>query len=148
MSERKSPEVLKPAKLETRNLYVSLTEEEVRLRSQEMATAERILAEAESEEANQAAAWTARKKTLEKTTTDARAKLSLVGRVVREKRELRAVEIIESKNHAAKTVDTVRTDTGEVIETRGMTENEMQRSLFELQKARKIDDNEGAAAQA
>ena len=146
MSEKK-PEV-KPAKIETRNLYVPLTEDEVRLRSQEMATAERILAEAEAEEANQATAWTARKKALEKATGDARAKLSIVGRVVREKREIRAVEVVESRNHQSKTVDTVRTDTGEIIETRGMTESEMQRSLFELSKARRIDDGAGAEAQA
>lgn len=145
MSEKKTPEV-KPAKLETRNLYVPLTEDEVRLRSQEMATAERILAEAEADENNQAEAWKARKKALETTTADARAKLSIVGRIVREKRELRAVEIVEERNHTLKTVDTIRTDTGEIIETRGMTESEMQRSLFELQKTRKIDD--GAAAQA
>lgn len=50
MSDKKQPDV-KPAKIETRNLYVPLTEDEVRLRSQEMATAERILAEAEAEEA-------------------------------------------------------------------------------------------------
>lgn len=147
MSEKKTPEV-KPAKLETRNLYVPLTEDEVRLRSQEMATAERILAEAEADENNQAEAWKARKKALETTTSDARAKLSIVGRIVREKRELRAVEIVEERNHTLKTVDTIRTDTGEIIETRGMTESEMQRSLFELQKTRKIDDGEGAAAQA
>ena len=147
MSEKKSPEV-KPAKLETRSLYVPLTEDEVRLRSQEMATAERILAEAEADEDTQAEAWKACKKALETTTADARAKLSIVGRIVREKRELRAVEIVEERNHTLKTVDTIRTDTGEIIETRGMTESEMQRSLFELQKTRKIDDGEGAAAQA
>lgn len=145
MSEKKTPEV-KPAKLETRNLYVPLTEDEVRLRSQEMATAERILAEAEADENNQAEAWKARKKALETTTADARAKLSIVGRIVREKRELRAVEIVEERNHTLKTVDTIRTDTGEIIETRGMTESEMQRSLFEMQKTRKIEDV--AAAQA
>lgn len=144
---KKEPEV-KPAKIETRNLYVPLTEDEVRLRSQEMATAERILAEAEADEDTQAEAWKARKKALETTTADARAKLSIVGRVVREKREIRAVEVIESRNHASKTVDTVRTDTGEIIETRGMTESEMQRSLFKLSKARRIDDGAGAEAQA
>ena len=89
-----------------------------------MATAERILAEAEAEEANQATAWTARKKALEKATGDARAKLSLVGRVVREKREIRAVEVVESRNHQSKTV------------------------LFELSKARRIEDGAGAEAQA
>lgn len=93
MSDKKQPDV-KPAKIETRNLYVPLTEDEVRLRSQEMATAERILAEAEAEEANQATAWTARKKALEKATGDAR------------------------------------------------------RSLFELSKARRIEDGAGAEAQA
>ena len=76
--------------------------------------------------------WKQEKKALENETQDRRAKLSLVGRVVREKREFRAIEIIESPNAAAKTVDTVRTDTGEVIETRGMNPRELQSSLFAL----------------
>lgn len=142
---KKDPEV-KPAKIETRQLYVPLTPEEVTLRSQELATAERLLGEAEAEENTRAEEWKARKKALETETADRRARLSIVGRVVREKRELRAVEIVESPNHATKTVDTVRMDTGEIVETRGMTESEMQRSLFELQKVRRLDD--GASAQA
>ncbi len=131
----------------TRNLPVPLTDEEQHLKAQEMATAERILSEAEAEESSQATAWAARKKGLEKATGDARATLGLIGRVVREKREFRPVEIVESPNHDTKTVDTVRVDTGEVIETRGMSQSELQRSLFAL-NAKKLDDDEAGAASA
>lgn len=133
--------------MQTRALPVPLTAEELHLKSQEMATAERVLAEAEAEEAAQATAWAARKKSLEKSTADARAKLAVIGRVVREKREFRAIEIVESPNNDAKTVDTVRVDTGEVIETRGMNQSELQRSLFAL-NAKKLDDEDGTSAQA
>lgn len=136
----------KPAKIKTRSLPVPLTEDELRLKAQEMATAERLLGEAERKEDAEAELWKGKKKALENETGDARARLSLIGRVVREKREFRDIEIVEEPNHATKTVDTVRTDTGEIIETRGMTESEMQRSLFKRTEVE--DDSADMAAQA
>ncbi len=127
--------------IKTRDLPVPLTQEELQVKSQEMATAERVLSDAEKEEAAAATEWSARKKALEKSTQDARAKLSLIGRIVREKREFRPVEIIEAPDDEAKVINTVRADTGEIIETRGMSQSELQRSLFAL-NATKLDDED------
>ncbi len=54
-----------------------------------------------------------------------------LAKMVRERQELRQVEVRELLDGPAKTAKTIRVDTGEVIRTREMTEAERQRSLFE-----------------
>jgi hypothetical protein len=58
--------------------------------------------------------------------------LAILGRTVRERKELRAVQVVESPDHDRRVVDTVRVDTGEVVESRGMTPAELQRTMFEV----------------
>lgn len=121
-----------PEKIETRQLYVDLSPADIGLRSNELATAERILGEVEAKEAAATERWKAEKKALETDVSTARAKLSMLGRIVREKRELRDVEVKTVFDFENRVVDTVRQDTGEIIETRGMTQSEMQRKLFDV----------------
>jgi len=125
---------------ETRDLYVILTPAELETRKNEMAAAERVLYEAEQAETLAAFEYKEKKAALQKATSTARARLSVLGRTVREKRETRAVEVLEHLNHEAQTVDTVRTDTGEIIESRRMTPDELQTSIFQLSKPRRIEE--------
>ena len=123
---------VKPAQIKTRSLPCPLTEDELSLKREEMVAAERTLTEAEGQESSQAESWKQRKKGLENDRETARAMLSIVATVVREKREFRDIEVVETKDHDRKKVDLVRVDTGEIIESRGMTPEELQRTLFSL----------------
>lgn len=127
------------AAIVTRELPVQLTEDEYHIRSAELATAERIFGEKRAAEAIAAEKWKGEKQALKEDTETAYAKLTLLGRVVREKREFRAVQIVEQPDHERRVVDTVRIDTGEIVESRGMTPAELQRTLFAV-NAQPIED--------
>ena len=58
--------------------------------------------------------------------------------IVRERREDRAVPIMEQPDYEAGAVNTYRTDTNEIVATRGMTPEERQRSLFESKNKRSV----------
>ncbi len=55
--------------------------------------------------------------------------ISVLSRVIRERSEERDVEITENKDYESKTAQTVRLDTGEVVDTRPLTPQELQRPL-------------------
>jgi hypothetical protein len=68
---------------------------------------------------------------------DARAKVRGLARVVRERREERDVPVMEDADYEKGAMNTYRTDTSEVVATRGLTHEERQRSLFDQRKAKK-----------
>jgi hypothetical protein len=49
---------------------------------------------------------------------------------IRDKQELRLVKCVEQSDSETKRVNTVRSDTGEIVSWRNMTQEEMQRKLF------------------
>lgn len=133
-----------PEKPETRDLWSPLTEAEFKLRQQELAEAERLLTAAELAVAIATVEWKEHLKALQKETSTARGRLSTLGRTVREKRELRAVLVSHVPNHTDGTVDTVREDTGEIIASRQMDEEEKQAALFPRTRPRAIEAQAGA----
>jgi hypothetical protein len=76
------------------------------------------------------------KKAIETEIADARGEVSRLARVVRDRAEERAVPIMVEPDYEAGAMNVYRTDTHEIVTTRGMTAEERQRSLFE-QKAKK-----------
>jgi hypothetical protein len=131
----------------TMELAVKLSEVELALRAQELATAERKMGDAERERDEQAEAWKETKKGLENEISTCRDDVRRLARTVRDRAEFREVPILEIPDYEAGAVNTYRTDTDEIVATRGMTPEERQRSLFEQQKAKR-EKAKGAEAQA
>lgn len=120
----------------TMPLPVKLTAGELSVRAQEMASAEALLDDAEQRLDRFVEAAKGTRKEIETEIGTSRAEVRRLGRVVRERMEERAVPIVEDMDFEAGAVNTIRTDTSEIVGTRGMTPEERQRSLFE-QKAKK-----------
>lgn len=132
--------------ISTRRLYVTLTPAEIALKTAEVLTAERLLGEAEREESAGAEAWKSEKASLADKVSTARAHLAAVGTIVREKREERDVQVEYHHDHSQKVVHTVRVDTGEIVDTRGMFHEELQSSLFEVKRLQRAEGSESAQA--
>lgn len=122
------------AEVRTMNLPVKLTAPELSLRAQEMASAEGVLTDAEARLAQFVEAAKETKKGIENEISDARFSVSRLARVVRDRQEDRAVPIMEEPDYEAGAVNTYRTDSNEIVATRGMTPEERQRSLFDQKK--------------
>jgi septation ring formation regulator EzrA len=112
---------LKP--VETRYLPVKLTDEELLAKGNELA---RKLHEVTVEEEAQKQAKSAMKSRLEGLTNE----LHAIGSVVHTKTETRKVEVFARHDAERHVVETVRSDTGEVVETRLMTMEERNLKLF------------------
>lgn len=125
-----------PAKVRTMSLPVRLSEDDVALRAQELATAEKVLTDSENRLESFVESAKGTKKKLETEIDTARYAVGRLAEVVRERRELREVPIVEDSDFEKGAVNTVRTDTGEIVSTRGMTQEERQRSLFEAKNKR------------
>lgn len=128
---------MQQAEVRTLPLPVKLTEAELGLRSQELASAEAVLEDAERRLDDFVEAAKGTKKTIETEIVDARAQVHRLAVIVRERKEARAVPVIEEPDYEKGAVNTYRTDTNEVVATRGMTPEERQRSLFEEKRAKK-----------
>ena len=129
--------MMEQAKVRTMPLPVKLTEPELALRSQEMASAERKMSDAELRLDQFVEAAKATKKQIEAEVSEARDEVRILAMVVRERQEKRSVPIIEEPDYEAGAVNTYRTDTHEIVATRGMTPEERQRSLFEQKAGKK-----------
>lgn len=127
---------MEQGEVRTMSLPVKLTEPEMSLRAQELATAEAVLGDAEARLDQFVEAAKGTKKAIETDIADARYAVSRLARVVRDRKEDRAVPIMEEPDYEAGAVNTYRTDTNEIVATRGMTAEERQRSLFDQGKAR------------
>lgn len=117
--------------IQTMSLPVKLTETDLALRAQELATAESVLAEHESQLLRALESAKGTKKKLENEIFDARHVVGRLARVVRERHEDREVPIMETSDYELGAINTCRTDTGEVVATRGMSQEERQQSLFD-----------------
>jgi hypothetical protein len=118
------------AEVRTQLLPVKLTEVELALKAQELATAEAGLGTAEMAATAYLEEVKAEKGRLQSEVEKSRRSVRCLARIVRERAEEREVPIVEQSDFEAGAVNTVRTDTGEVVATRGMTPEERQRSLF------------------
>jgi hypothetical protein len=118
------------AEVRTQLLPVKLTEVELALKAQELATAEAGLGTAEMAATAYLEEVKAEKGRLQSEVEKARRAVRCLARIVRERAEEREVPIVEQSDFEAGAVNTVRTDTGEIVATRGMTPEERQRSLF------------------
>lgn len=107
---------------ETRTLAVALTDHELLERGDQLARAHQAVLDAKAE---QKAAAERAKDTL----NELEGAVRRLARVVREKTEPRDVECRIVHDYAAHSVQVVRTDTGEVVASRAMSEHERQIGL-------------------
>lgn len=119
--------------MEIRMLPVLLNAEELLTKASLLSAKVHELAMEEEDQKDTKAAMKKRVDELNREITD-------VARIVREKAEPRPVEVHESKNYTRRIVEIVRVDTGEVIDSRPMTEQERNVELFpEVREANKAD---------
>ena len=110
-----------------RDLSCTLTEDELKVRSQDLATTidDRIEVEFDKKKANDK--WNTEMK-------DMGTRIVHLAQVVRTRTEIRPVECLKEINLEERETTIVRRDTGEAIETRGSTTKELetagQRSMF------------------
>lgn len=122
-------------------LPVQLSDEEVRLRGEELAAKRK---EWEAVKAEAKAAAQAAKSQLDELDTD----ISELARVVRARTEWRDVEVIEQRDFDRGLVETIRTDTGEVVRSRAMTGGERQITLLGAGARREGDEDHSTASSA
>ena len=121
---------MQEAEIRTMSLPVVLTESEIALRAQELASAESVLGDAENRLDQFIEAARGTKKGIETEIADARGNVAHLARIVRERKEHRDVPIMEEPDYEAGAMNTYRTDTHEIVATRGLTHEERQQSLF------------------
>ena len=127
--------------MNTMNLPVRLTTDELLLRSDELATKIRDAADIEREMKAAAA----------KSKTELGAietQIAHLARVVREKKELRDVEVFEVKNWERVAMETYRRDTGEFVASRALTVYEQNETLFPREKEPPAEPVADAAPEA
>lgn len=125
---------MEEAEIRTMLLPVKLSEAEVALRAQELASAESVLGDAECRLDQFVEAAKGTKKGIETEIADARLEVGRLARVVRERNEQRSVPIMEEPDYEKGAMNTFRTDTHEIVATRGLTHEERQQSLFGRRK--------------
>lgn len=112
-----------------RDLIVKLTDDEVRIYSEELARITSLQAEAEDEKK---AVTSGFKDKIDRFIADART----MARKISTRQELRGVDCEWVLNFEAQKAFLHRKDTGEIIDTRKLTEEEMQLSLMPEKKKR------------
>jgi len=115
--------------METRNLPVQLSKDEIRLRGEELA---RKHAEYDDVESARKASQQESKGKLERIEAESRE----LANTIRTGREYREIEVREVKNVDNLSMDLVRVDTGEIIESRPLRADELQVGLFDLNRTR------------
>lgn len=121
---------MQQAEVRTMPLPVKLSESEIALRAQELASAESVLGDAETRLDQFVEAAKGTKKGIETEIADARQQVRHLARVVRERREDRDVPIMGEADYDKGAMNTYRTDTHEVVATRGLSHDERQQTLF------------------
>ena len=104
------------------SLPCTLTDDEWELKAQEAA---QLVADLEQQRSEAKEA----KKRLKAQEDELAEKVIAISREVRERREYRSIECYEQNEVERKTVVTIRTDTGEVVHSRGMSEMEVRDCL-------------------
>lgn len=120
---------------ETRNLYVKLNDEEVRAKGLELSAEVSKLKAAEND-----------LKSVSKSMKDdidlIKKKIDILADIVGTSKEKRDVECLEIRNNTLMTMEIYRTDTHELVETRPMSMNERQLSMFPVgNKLHIVPDN-------
>ncbi len=108
----------------TKLLPVKLTEEELTLKRDQLADK---IYEGKSLDADLARVKADYKSRMEAN----KSEIEHLAGAIRDKEEMRNVQIIERRDDILRRIETVRIDTGEVVELRPMTISEMQGKLFE-----------------
>ena len=124
MAKKEPKEVTKKVRKYSTNLKVQLTDNEIIEAASAMAKSMDIVKSLEADLASLKSNFKA--KIAEET-----ARLEQYQGKVRNKSDYREVDCEETKDKKTKKITTVRLDTGEVIEDRNMTYNELQGKLFE-----------------
>jgi len=135
MTKKKQPDVTAKLSRMTGDprsipLPVQLTAGERAVRAQELATVIGEQQRAEDSLEQFVEETRATRKELAAAVSAAQLRVRELARIVRESREERSVSVVDEFDYEAAAVQTVRTDTGEVVGTRGMTEAERQVVLF------------------
>lgn len=118
-----------------RHLPVALTPEEFDVKAAEMAQAEIELGDLTVAKSTAASDFKAKIDTV-------KGRLAVLAGVVDKRSEVREVECEESMNLDRKIVEIVRIDTGEIVDTRGITGADIQQALPHMRV-----DGEGASAE-
>jgi hypothetical protein len=119
--------------MQTRNLPVELTKDEIRLRGEELA---RKHAEWDEVENARKTAQTEAKGKIERIEAESK----LLANNIRTGREYRDIEVREVRNDTTLSMDLVRQDTGEVIESRPLRTDELQTTIFDISKSKKKNE--------
>ncbi len=109
--------------MQTKQLPVSLTREELALKSDQLAAKIHEGKDLENDLSRVKADYKSR---LE----DNKSEIDKLACAVRDKEEMRQVQVIERRDEFHRSIETVRVDTSEVVEIRPMTVQEMQGDLF------------------
>ena len=128
---------MEQGEVRTMSLPVKLNPAELSLRAQELASAEHVMGDAEQRLDQFVEAAKGTKKGIETEIADARGEVRRLARVVRDRSEERQVPIMEEPDYEAGAVNTYRTDSNEIVATRGMTAEERQRSLFDEERKKR-----------
>jgi hypothetical protein len=128
---------MEQAEVRTMPLPVKLNEIELAIRAQELGQAEGRLSSAETRLDQAIEDAKATKKQLESEVGEHRSSVRGPAAIVRDRREIRDVPIMEEPDYEAGAMNTYRTDLNEIVATRGLTAEERQRSLFNQDKKRK-----------
>ena len=125
--------------MQTRTLPVKLTADEIALKARELG---QKISEHDQLEADKKSASDGFKTRIELADDAIRA----LGRVVRDGKEYREVEVEERRDEHAKTIETYRLDLGERIDVRPMTRDELQAELFPIEGGGKKRGRAAAAS--
>lgn len=109
---------------ETSSLSCKLTEAEILAYGRDLASKHAEYARIESQ-------FTAMKTEFKGKLEEVEARLATLANRIQSGEEYRDVETLETKNWSVLTVTRTRTDTGEVLESRPMREDEKQQELFD-----------------
>lgn len=107
----------------TRSLPVRLTDTELLIKAKELSAKVAELDAVEATKKSVAAECKVKYDTLN-------SDIHHLAKILRTGREDREIEVQEIRNDPARTIEVVRIDTGEVVESRPMTINELQKPLF------------------
>lgn len=118
------------SKMETRSLPVKLSVDEYTARADELARQIGKFDEVESLRKSNQSDFKSQLELIE-------GKIKALSRVVRDRTEYREIRVFDQRNDVALTMDVIRDDTGEVVESRPLTKEELQPNLFKIEGAKK-----------
>ena len=124
---------------EIRRLPVKLTENELLIKGQELADLERQLSEVEDEKREVSKEFSGRIEGMKN-------RISETANTINSKQEIRDVEVAVSMDYKSLTVRVVRTDTGEIVSERLMSDKERQSTLKFPKEAEGKDSKKSGGA--